>query len=53
METGAIYKDEIRKFSLKTAGDYSKNIKANANFSYSGWGPVVQASFTAEHNLSY
>ena len=28
-------------FALKTASDFAKNIKANANFSYSGWGPTV------------
>jgi len=28
-------------------------LKANASFSYSGWGPAVQASFTMESSSNY
>jgi hypothetical protein len=47
------HSDNTKTYMLKTTSDYSQNIKANASFEYSGWGPSVQASFSAEHNLSY
>jgi hypothetical protein len=47
---GGTHKDDIKMFILSTSSDFASNIKANASFSYSGWGPTVQASFTAEHN---
>lgn len=40
-------------FTLKSISDFAMNVKANANFSYNGWGPSIQASFTLDHNLSY
>ena len=53
VEKGAVHKDETKMFVLKTASDYAKNIKSNANFSYGGWGPTVQAKFTFETKLSF
>jgi hypothetical protein len=29
------------KLILKTTSDFASNIKANAGFSYTGWGPTV------------
>lgn len=33
------------QYIIKTASDFAENIKGNASFSYSGWGPTIQASF--------
>jgi hypothetical protein len=41
IEKGATHKDDIKMFILKTTSDFASNIKANASFSYSGWGPTV------------
>jgi|LauGreDrversion4_2_1035121.scaffolds.fasta_scaffold127814_3 hypothetical protein len=51
--TNPAHSDDIKTYMLKTTSDYSQEIKAHASFEYSGWGPSVQASFSAEHNLSF
>ncbi len=39
--TNPAHSDHIKTYMLKTTSDYSYNLKANANFEYSGWGPSV------------
>ena len=51
--TNPAHSDYTKTYMLRTTSDYSQNLKANASFEYSGWGPSFQASFSAEHNLSY
>ena len=41
IEMGGTHKDDIKMFILSTSSDFASNIKANASFSYSGWGPTV------------
>ena len=51
--TNPAHSDYTKTYMLRTTSDYSQNLKANASFEYGGWGPSVQASFSAERNLSY
>ncbi len=36
-----IQKDITKTYMLRNISDYSKEIKANAGFSWSGWGPQI------------
>jgi len=53
VDTDVTASDTIRRDVITTTADYAYNMKAFADFDFSGWGAYVQFNFAMERDIKF